>query len=76
MHRTVIERIGVYHYRATGFSPRPVASAPVNYQSRILGYCTATSGPTSGKGFSGNGRHLAPRARNDDFDRDSARSGA
>lgn len=65
MHRTVIERIGVYHYRRTVSSP-PRRRSIINRVFRE----TARQGMDlqPAKGFRETGRHFIREARNDDFE--------
>lgn len=79
MHRTVIERIGVYHYE-TIFFPLPlgpfhVRQLPIAHSGKPHERAGPTAGPQ--KGFSGRtpASTFHPDARNDDFEREP-RSGA
>lgn len=70
MHRTVIERIGVYHYRATAFSPFSVTTAPrqlsIAYSGKLHGDLEEQTYSRQ-RIFGKRGHHFVSEARNDDF---------
>lgn len=71
MHRTVIERIGVYHYRATAFLPPfSVAAAPrqlsIAYSGKLHGDLEEQTYSRQ-RIFGKQDHHFVSEARNDDF---------